>query len=278
MLTNHKLLIDQDCPMCSIYSSAFARVGWIDSNCALPYQSSEASTITEIDQHKACNEIALIDLESKKVRYGVDSLIAIVLQNYPKLKQIIAHPMIYKPLAILYKFISYNRKVIAPSKLTSNERTCNPDFNLAYRWAYILFVAIATAFIVNNFTAHLFPHFGWPHNMTTEVVICLGQVTWQALAAHLIISKDRIHYLGNLSTVSMMGALILLPVTLLLNLVNFSVHVKLLLFFSVIGFMFFEHIRRCHLLGISSWMTVSWVAYRITALSILILLIHNSLV
>ena len=274
MLTNHKLLIDKNCPMCSIYSSAFTRVGWIDSNCTLPYQSMEASAIKEIDQHKARNEIAMIDLESKKVSYGVESLIAIVMQNYPRLRQFVALPIIYKPLTVLYKSISYNRKVIAPAKLSSNERPCNPDFNLSYRWMYILFVATATAFIVNNFTAQLFPHFGWPHNLTTELAICFGQIMWQAIAAQLIIGQDKTNYLGHMSTVSMMGALLLLPITLLLTLVSFSVYVKLLLFFSVIGFMFFEHIRRCNLLGISSWMTVSWVVYRVCALTTLILLIH----
>lgn len=278
MLKNHKLLIDKDCPMCRLYSKPIVKLGLAEQTCVISYQSEEAGLYTNVDHDRARNEIALLDRTTGEATYGLASLIKIITPRFPRVQTLLHHPILFKPLTILYRFISYNRKVIAPAKPRPNSRECTPDFHLGYRWAYIIFVALATAFIVNNFTAQLFPHFGWPHNLTTELVICFGQVTWQALAAHLIIGKDRINYLGNMSTVSMMGALLLLPITLFLTLVTVSVYVKLVLFFSVIGFMFFEHIRRCHLLGISSWMTVSWVAYRITALSILILLIHNKLV
>ncbi len=277
MLKNHKLLIDQDCHMCRLYSKPIVHLGMTDKNCILPYQSPEAGLLKNLDQDRARNEIALLDLSTGTATYGLASLIKILTHNHHRIQALLHHPLFFKPMTILYRFISYNRKVIAPAAPHSDGRDCNPDFNLSYRWVYIIFVALATALIVNNFTAQLFPHFGWPHNLTTELVICFGQVAWQAIAAQLIIGKDRTHYLGNMSTVSMMGALLLLPITLAMTMVSLSVYVKLLLFFSVIGFMFFEHIRRCHLLGISSWMTITWVAYRITALSFLILLINNNL-
>ena len=278
MLKKHKLLIDKDCPMCRLYGKSFVHFRMAAEDCILVYQSEEASSYKEIDQERAKNEIALIDLSTGKTTYGIDSLINIITQRIPSLKNFLQHPIIHTPLTILYRFISSNSKVISPAPSDTNNRACNPDFNLHYRWAYIIFVALATALIVNNFTAQLFPHFGWPHNLATELAICFGQVTWQGIAALLIIRKNRLTYLGNMSTVSMMGALLLIPATLLLTLFTFSIYFKLVLFFSVIGFMFFEHIRRCHLLGVSSWMTISWVIYRVTALSLLIFLIHHNLV
>ena len=278
MLTKHKLLVDKDCPMCCLYEKSFVKLGMAEADCMIAYQSEEGRNYSDIDQDRARNEIALYDLSTGNTSYGLSSILKIVGQKLPGLSRLLHLPLVFLPLSVLYRFISYNRKVIAPALARPNERTCNPDFNLPYRWAYIIFVALATAFIVNNFTAQLFPHFGWPHNLSTELAICFGQVTWQGIAAQFIVRKNRLTYLGNMSTVSMMGALILLPATLLLTLFSFSIYIKLALFFSVIGFMFFEHIRRCHLLGISSWMTVSWVAYRVVALSILFLLIHNNIV
>lgn len=278
MLSNHKLLVDNECRMCHIYRKSFVKLGMAETECMIAYQSQEASSYSEIDQERARNEIALLDLNTGEATYGLASLVKILTQKSPKLKKVLEHPVIFRPLQVLYWVISYNRKVIAPAQINPNQRNCNPDFHLGYRWAYILFVTLATAFIVNNFTAQLFPHFGWPHNLSTELAICIGQVTWQGIAVHFISSKDRLTYLGNMSTVSMMGALILLPITILMTLVSLSVYLKLALFFSVIGFMFFEHIRRCHLLSISSWMTISWVAYRVAALSLLIFLIQHKLV
>jgi uncharacterized membrane protein YoaK (UPF0700 family) len=74
-----------------------------------------------------------------------------------------------------------------------------------------------------------------------------------------------------MSTVSMIGALLLLPILLILSLINTSVYLLLILFFCVVGVMFLEHIRRCKLLDISLWMTVSWIAFRTAALGLLIL-------
>lgn len=274
MLKNHKLLVDQNCPLCMTYRKGFTVLGLLEEDCALPYQSEQAGHLQTVNQERARNEIAMVDTVTGETVYGLSSLYKILFQNHPLLEKSFHHPLIFSPLNMLYKFISHNRKVIAPPAPVSMSRPCIPDFHRGYRWAYILFVVIVTAIIVHNFTAILFPHFGWPHNFWTELCICIGQVVWQGAAAHFIARKKWLTYLGNMSTVSLMGALLLLPITLLLSAFNASIIILLICFFSVIGFMFFEHIRRCKHLGISSWMTVSWVAFRVSALSLLITLIH----
>lgn len=278
MLKNQKLLVDENCPLCRSYSKGFTQLGLIDKTCGIPYQSAQAALIKTIDHNRARNEIALTNTLTGETVYGLDSLFKIMFQNYPSIEKTLKHKSFFNPLNILYKFISYNRKVIAPPAPTSVTRPCNPDFHKGYRWAYIIFVALVTAIIVNNFTSLLFPHFGWPHSLWTELCICVGQVTWQGAAANFITRKKWLTYLGNMSTVSLMGALILLPLTCLFGELDASVYLKLISFFSVIGFMFLEHIRRCHHLGISSWMTVSWVGYRVTALTVLIALIHLNII
>ncbi len=272
MIKENKLLIDKNCPMCRVYGNGFVKAGLIDEDTICAYQDVPPETQMNIDFDRAQNEIAMHDKATGETTYGLTAIIKIISQDRPTLKSILSHKFVFKPLSVLYKFISYNRKVIAPSAPAAEAaRLCEPSFNIPFRWAYIIFVALVTAVVVNAFTALLFPHFGWTHSIQNELLICFGQVAWQGTATLLLLKKNRLTYLGNMSTVSMMGAILLLPILFVLSFLNPSVYVLLLLFFCVVGLMFLEHIRRCTLLGISLWMTVSWLAFRTAALGILIL-------
>ncbi len=272
MIRQNKLLIDRHCPMCQIYGKGFIKAGMLDQNSICAYQDVPVETQMKIDFNRAQDEIAMHDTVSGETIYGLQSILKIVSHNRPILNLMVHSEFIFKPLNVLYKFISYNRKVIAPSAPAQGAaRLCEPSFNIPFRWAYIVFVALATAFIVNAFTAHLFPHFGWTHSIRTELIICFGQVAWQGIAATLLLKDNRLTYLGNMSTVSMIGGLLLLPILFGLSFFNAPIFILLPLFFGVVGLMFLEHIRRCKLLGISLWMTVSWVTFRTVTLGILIL-------
>ena len=275
MLKNHKLLTDKDCPMCQLYGQCFIKMNFLEEEGVVDYQHVDQDTFSSLDFDRARNEIALYDTASGVTTYGVDSVMKIITQNHPTMHKILSHPILYAPLKRLYFFISYNRKVIAPAKPdTTAKQACTPDLNIPYRWAYIVLVAIGTAFIVNGFTGLIFPHYGWAHSLWLELAVCFGQVAWQSVAIAKLAPDKRLSYLGNMSTVSMMGALVLLPITGLLSMMPFDLLLYLIPFFSVIGMMFIEHIRRCRLLEISKWMTASWVAYRVVALS-LIIIINN---
>jgi len=89
MLRNNKLLIDRDCPLCTTYGKGFTRFGLIDSGCALPYQSSQAGELTEIDHDRARNEIALLDTITGETTYGLASIIKILFHRRPLLEKIV---------------------------------------------------------------------------------------------------------------------------------------------------------------------------------------------
>ena len=272
MIKENKLLIDKNCPMCRVYGNGFVKAGLIDENTICAYQDVPHESQLNIDFERAQNEIAMHDTTTGETTYGLQSIIKIISHDRPVLKTLLCHKIVFNPLRVLYKFISYNRKVIAPSApVEATARLCEPSFNVPFRWAYIVFVALLTAVVVNAFTAHLFPHFGWTHSIRNELLICFGQVAWQGTATMLLLKENRLTYLGNMSTVSMIGAILLLPILLLLSLINISVYALLFLFFCVVSVMFLEHIRRCKLLGISLWMTVSWITFRTVILGILIL-------
>lgn len=273
MIKENKLLIDKHCPMCQIYGQAFIKTGLLDQDSICAYQDVPMESQMKIDFERAQDEIAMHDTRTGTTTYGLASILKIITQSSPVLNKILHHALVYKVLNVLYKFISYNRKVIAPAAPPQGTaRLCEPSFNIPFRWAYILFVAIVTALIVNTFTANLFPHFGWTHSIKTELLICIGQVAWQGTVAYFLLEENRLTYLGNMSTVSMIGAILLLPILFILSMVKAPLLVLLGMFFTVIGIMFLEHIRRCKLLRISLWMTVSWVTFRTVALGILILI------
>ena len=274
MLKNYKLLVDQDCPMCKIYGKAFHKLGLLDKDCITTYQMESANKTIALDYERASDEIAFHDTVSGQTTYGINALILIITQGTGLAFRLLHNKLIYKPLLALYKFISYNRKVIYPTADNDNSIACTPSYNSQFRWSYIILVAIVTGLIVNQFTATLFAHLGWSHRLSTEMIVCFGQVVWQSTAIGILRKEKRMDYLGNMSTVSLIGALLMIPFLVIFQYWHPSLPMTLIIFFSVIGVMFLEHIRRCKLLEIPLWMTASWVAYRTVVLGVLILVME----
>jgi len=276
MIKNNKLLIDQDCPMCKIYGHCFTKLNLIDQATVTSYQTIDDLSSLEIDMNRAKTEIALYDKKTGQTLYGLDSIIKIIGQEKQWILKLFHYPIIFKPLNFLYKLISYNRKVLYPSGINNSiARMCIPSFNKRYRWTYIVLVAFLTALVVNQYTFHLFAKLNWQHSIYTELLVCFGQVVWQGTVASLLIKSKRLDYLGNMSTVSLIGALLLLPLLAFAHFCNLSIWILLGYFTLVIGTMFFEHLRRCHLLKLTTWMTASWVIFRFTALILIIISIKT---
>jgi len=79
-------------------------------------------------------------------------------------------------------------------------------------------------------------------------------------------------YLVNISTVSLLGGVLLLPILGLNIYYPFSIIGLILSFGVIVIIMFFEHLRRCKRLGVSILMTASWVMFRTVALGIVLIL------
>jgi len=273
MLENNKLLIDKDCPMCCIYGKCFTKFGLIDEQTVAPYQIIENHYASQIDMKRAKTEIALFDHNTATTTYGIDAMIKIVANGNSSITRFLHSRFIYAFLLRFYRFISYNRKVIYPTAPEKGIRTCVPELSRKYRWTYILFVAIFTGIILNQYAFHVNTAFGLEHNWIREYYICFGQIIWQLGVIYIFKKEKALEYLGNMSTVSMIGGIILLPILWLNSIFKIHVFGLLAAFMGVVGIMFFEHIRRCKLLGLPIWMTASWVTYRTFVLAIILFLI-----
>lgn len=268
-LNSHKLLVDADCPMCRMYGKGFEKAGWVDKGTYSPYQNFSVSADVPIDMNKARNEIALVDTEHKVVRYGIDALKHIITNRFPVLSPVLALKPVDFFLRKLYKFISFNRKVIAPSAMKEGVEACVPDLNVKYRWFYIAFVATLSSIVLYQYTQPINHVVGWQNHLGREFMICAGQILWQTVFLNGLLKKKLLDYLGNMMTVSMIGTLLLLPMLLIKEIWTFY---YLVYFMGVLSFMLWEHIRRSKILKIGYWPTISWMIYRVVALGIIVLL------
>ncbi|AZA77226.1 hypothetical protein EG347_06770 [Chryseobacterium sp. G0186] len=264
-LKNHTLIYDNECPMCTIYSKGFTQCGMLDGEGREAFTEISDQNKKLIDFNRAKNEIALVNHDNNEVSYGIDSLLLIIGSSFPSLEKIARIQPLYGFFKKLYSFVSYNRKQIIPSKKDNTDQSCVPDFNLKYRIGYIAFVAIFSAYILSLFSGRLAVNLA--PNFFRELAVCLGQILWQTIFLKVYL-KDKIwDYLGNMMTVSLIGTLLLIPALI----TNFSPIFYLIYFGIVVFIMFLEHIRRCKILKLNYFPTISWIIFRITALTIIIL-------
>lgn len=268
-LKNHTLLYDQDCPMCNLYTSGFISAQMLDSSGRKPFNQIAANEKAFINIEKSKNEIALIDNENKKVYYGIDSLLKVIGYSFPWMEKVGNVKPINYLLKKTYNFISYNRKVIVPSKIANeNVPQCIPDFNIKYRLFYIAFATLFTAIILFQF-AKLIP-FLRGAKFGRELLLALGQIGFQYLFIQKLTKEKQINYIGNLVTISVIGSLILVPILILNQFFLINEYVILAWFGLTVNIMIFEHYRRIGILKLPKYLTITWVLYRILALIIIL--------
>lgn len=268
-LQNYKLLIDADCPMCRLYGNAFEAKGFIEKETCSPYQTIDLSIAKLVDMNRAKNEIAFVNTLNSEVVYGLDAFKVIFTNAYPVLKPFSN----LKPLDWIgrkvYRFISTNRKVIVPAKIPVDAKVnnCNPALNVKYRLIYILLVALFSSLIIYHYSTSINLMMGWKSSIYRELIMCFGQIGWQSLFLFKTLKNKRLRlgYLGNMMTVSLIGAILLIPMLFF----NTSPIVHLGYFMMVVGIMLLEHLRRCKILEIGFIPTVSWVSYRMVVLLVI---------
>lgn len=271
-LEKHTIIYDSDCPLCKAYTNAFVSTRMLDIQGRIPYQQVGGSFCPEMDAERAKNEIALVDRETGKVRYGLDSLLHVLHFRFPMLSNVVRSQPIHFLVNQLYSLISYNRKVIMPA-VRKGESTfdCTPSFNLQYRLLYIVMTWLITSVVLVKYSTFL-TGFIPATNFTREFLICGGQGAFQLIAVFRLAKDKTMDYLGNMMTVSLFGALLLLPMLLIGSLFSAIPEALFLVYFmAVVAVMLYEHARRMKILELGWWPSISWVLYRAIVLIIIVL-------
>lgn len=274
-LKDHVILYDASCPMCNLYTKGFQKAGMLDENGRHPYQEIPDNFACMINQKRSVDEIALVDKISGQVYYGVDSLLTIIVHSFPIFRPLTRNFVFRKCADVLYKFISFNRRIIIPAeKKEMQNPAMNPSFRWEYRLAYLVFALVVSAVLLNQYShrmAAILPAGGF----LRESLICSGQLVWQGCSVFFFNREKTWDYLGNLMTISLGGSLLLGIVLGVGSLFSILHPIFYLAAFGVIVFlMLLEHIRRTALLDLDGKLTVSWIVYRGLVLFILLSLDH----
>jgi hypothetical protein len=265
MKTTLTLIYDKDCPLCSWYTGAFVRYGFLPAGGRIAWAEAIENDNLSFDRELSRNKIALIDRAGGTTIYGLDSLLAVIGGKYPLVEKFAKLPVIHFILRGLYSFVSYNRKMVAPSD-SNVDCSCTPSASIGWRLAFITFCGLTVNLATGlYFTQQLGAYFTG-HPVYTDLVLFTAQFGFQLAAFKLLKQQSFADYAGNLAFVSFLGALLLLFFHLGLNvLAAFGLNVEMLqpLCYGIVYlFMLYEHSRRLRLLHLSKWLGVSWILYR----------------
>jgi len=268
-LENQTLLYDENCPLCSLYTTGFVKSGMLDENGRKSYCQLSDEEQSYVDLKRAPNEIALVNNVTKTVTYGIDSLIKVVGFSFPLIERIATIKPVNFILKKMYSFVSYNRKVIIPGNTKEeNKLQCTPDFNHKYRFFFIGFALTITTFILFGFSNLIT---SLPKtNILREVILAFGQLVFQSLFLLKLDQKTIINYAGNVMTVSLMGSLLLVPILILDQFINLPQFIVLGWLGITVFIMFAEHFRRIKILKLPLYLSYTWVIYRVIALLLIL--------
>lgn len=154
MDTGKIIIYDDSCPLCAAYTGAFVKTGFLKKEDRLDFSHLDEKTKQLLDTSRCPNEIPVIDRETMEVSYGIDALATILEQKIHGIKKLLSYTAIKWPLQKLYKFISYNRRVIVASKPAIGNFDCTPDFNVPYRIAFMFLFLVFNSLML--FPIHSF--------------------------------------------------------------------------------------------------------------------------
>ena len=226
-----------------------------------PYHNMQDNVHSILDVNRARNEIALVDIENQKVTYGLQSIYVIILNRFPMLKAILFNPIIKGFFSVLYNLISYNRKVIMPQRVHHDYLNCIPDYNKTFRWFYLFLSGIVVSsilYMVNGYLSAVLE----PSNVLREIGLTVGLVLFQGAWLYFLFPKKVMDYLGNMMTISLFGAMAVLPILGIYVLSGINQPSMLLIGIAIVVIgMFLEHIRRVQLLRLPFYVTIGWVVF-----------------
>ncbi|MEM6700847.1 MAG: hypothetical protein AAF599_20760, partial [Bacteroidota bacterium] len=170
----------------------------------IAFSEVSAEDLARIDLFRSKHEIPLLDLDGGETFYGLDSLVEVLDAKIPFLKSLMRIPFVRAFFYWLYQLISYNRRLIVGKKGCNNGFDCTPHFNFQFRTYYLTIsglVSLAVFLIFTQITA--FP-----------MILMMSIILGISFTAPLFITtklKLRYLYFGQYSTITLIGAFVLLP-------------------------------------------------------------------
>lgn len=252
MKTTDKILVyDDHCPLCVAYTKAFVRTGILSKEGRKSFSEVGDEWLSKIDFARSRNEIPLIDTKTLKVQYGIDALLEVLNKKLPGIKTIGNLTPIKWFLVRLYRFISYNRKVIVAVKTRINCVDCTPEFNLFYRVVFMAFFLLFNTSMlvpVHHYLLAKLPFYGL--NEVQLQLTHFALVSMNVALAFTLGKKGGIEYLGQVNMLALITILLLIPLTIINSFFLVPVTMNGLLLAAITAIVLREYFRRMDFAGI----------------------------
>jgi len=247
----HILVYDDNCPVCSWYSSLFVRYGFLSEGGRQAFSTLDDSLLTKIDFNKGRNEIPLINISSGEVLYGIDALLFILGHRFKFINSIGNIRPVKWMLQKFYKFISYNRKVIVAKKCNSGNIDCSPDLNYFYRILFMLvFLVFNTVMLppVYNIILSRLPSV--KIDAKDIIMAHFGLVLINCCCALSFSKQKAVDYLGQANMLALLAILSIIPLLIAGCFINPGEKL-ITIYLSLMAVLIFkEYLRRMEYAGI----------------------------
>lgn len=211
-MKNKILIYDDNCPLCTWYSGAFVKCGFLSPEGRKAFSTLEPSLLNRIDLNKSRNEIPLLDTESGEVSYGINALLEILGQKFPFIKRTGNIRPIRWLLKKMYKLVSYNRKVIVAKKCGNGTVDCAPDLDYFYRLLFMLGCLIFNTLLLFPLHTVVLSKLPWYNLSLAELQAAhFGLVFINCLLTLFFKKEKAIEYLGQVNMLALIAILLLIP-------------------------------------------------------------------
>ena len=103
-----------------------------------------------------------------------------------------------------------------------------------------------------------------------EICMVIGMLLFQFILIYKKSRKLILDYFANVLTVSVIGSLLLLPLIVINHVFPLSDLLNICYFFLVVLYMFFEHKKRVSVIGLPTYLSYTWVLYRVIILAFIL--------
>ena len=165
----------------------------------------------------------------------------------------------------LRAFIDENKLLVFPPKVFDKKNFVN--MHLGWRWTYLVLAWFVISVILGYYGELLEPVVP-DQGFYREFVMSAGQVVFQALVIGHLTKGRLMPYLGNMMTVSLIGALILLPMLIIALITGWKAPWFYVGYFMIVVItIILIHKDRVERLGLHWAITASWIVYRLLLLA-----------
>lgn len=244
------IIYDNSCPLCTWYTGVFTRTGFLDKDGRQPFSNLDKNLFDLIDKERSRNEIPLVNMQTGKVHYGIDALLEIIGKRSPLLEKTGRSAPVYFCAKKLYKFVSYNRRVIVAAENSSNGFDCTPDFNFKYRAVFMLFCLLLNTALLFPLYRMVFAASVYVETDNVELQVAhFALVLSNVIIASFMQKKMAFEYLGQVTMLALVAMLLTIPL-LILNVWWHSAVINNIYLAAILIFVLKEYFRRMRYAGI----------------------------